>query len=188
MHARILTSEAFRLKASEYKDSSSNSRSVFSDWTRLNSFVSELDGIVPISRLEVPISSLEVPISSLDSSLEPGVAAWELLELDDPERVKISSRLSSKSWFEPCGRLIPSQPSRLPCGVHIPWECTVDDLGLKAIPCGGSIMDIGKDIGRDIGICAADAAAAAARARLALKYRRTSKAGYKRSTSWHWPS
>ena len=181
MHARILTSEALRLKASEYKDSSSNSRSVFSVWTRLNSFVSELDGIVPISRLEVPISSLEVPISSLDSSLKPGVV--ELL--DDPERVKISSRLSRRSWSEPCGRLFSSKPSRLTGGVHIPWEWTVDDLGLKAIPCGGSIMDMGKDIGRDIGICAA---AAAARARLALKYRRTSKAGYKRSTSWHWPS
>ena len=177
MHARILTSEALRLKASEYKDSSSNS---LSDWTRLNSFVSELDGIVPISSLEVPISSLD---SSLDSSLEPGVA--ELLELDDPERVKISSRLSRRSWSEPCGRLFSSKPSRLTGGVHIPWEWTVDDLGLKAIPCGGSIMDMGKDMGRDIGICAA---AAAARARLALKYRRTSKAGYKRSTSWHWPS
>ena len=166
MHARNLTSEALRLKASEYKDSSSNS---FSEWTRLNSFVSEFDGIFPMS--------------SLDSSLEPGVV--ELLELDDPERVKISSRLSRRSWSEPCGRLFSSKPSRLTGGVHIPWEWTVDDLGLKAIPCGGSIMDMGKDIGRDIGICAA---AAAARARLALKYRRTSKAGYKRSTSWHWPS
>lgn len=160
MHARILTSEALRLKASEYKDSSSNSRS-FSEWTRLNSFVSELDGIVPIS--------------SLDSSLEPGVV--ELLELDDPERVKISSRLSRRSRSEPCGRLI------LTGGVLIPGP--VDDLGLKAIPCGRSFMDMGRDMGRDIGICAA---AAAARARLALKYCRTSKAGYKRSTSWHWPS
>ena len=102
MHARILTSEAFRLKASEYNDSSSNSFSEFE--TRLNSFVSELDpGIV------VPMfSSLDSsPMSSLDSSLEPGVV--ELLD-DDPERVKISSRLSrSRSLFEPpCGRLIPS--------------------------------------------------------------------------------
>lgn len=138
----------------------------------MNSFVSELDGIFPLIGRQT--------LDSLDSSLEPGVVELlELLELDDPERVKISSRLSRRSWSE----FGPFWPSRLTGGVHVPGP--VDDLGLKAIPCGRSIMDMGKDMGRDIGICAA---AAAARARLALKYRRTSKAGYKRSTSWHWPS